>query len=459
MPAVSDRPISVPTVHLIVRTNRAGVPFYDAKWLSPRTGKQTMRRVGAAWLDRDRSGEWVKRPGRPRDGALDHRAATVAANALVEQVEQEGTDEAKAQDELERERQRVTFRKVAHAYLDHLDQTGKAKPSTLRSHRSRLAEPGTPHRRGKGRAVGHVMAALGDKTAESITTADVDALLASIAAGEGSIKPTPRTVNGYREIISAVFNYGRKPSTFGLPSNPVAHAVRRTLPQRPALDYYSVEEIEALARALERGVHRTAQEVGDDEKAWRQWEDEQDADIVRIAAYCGLRRGELIALTWRDVDLAGSKLIVQSAISDGQITGTKSRQARTVPIPPQALRVLDRREQAVDPAGHTFTTRGGYVFRTRDGQHLDGSALRRRYVAARNRAGLRPLRFHDLRHSYGSLLVAGGVDLVSVKSAMGHAQITTTERYLHARPAHEAAEKFGKAFEPSEIGVPAPAAA
>jgi integrase len=67
---------------------------------------------------------------------------------------------------------------------------------------------------------------------------------------------------------------------------------------------------------------------------------------------------------------------------------------------------------------------------------------RRRYERARDAAGLPPLRFHDLRHTYGSLLVAGGVDIVSVKSAMGHPQIGTTERYLHARPATELADRF-----------------
>ena len=51
------------------------------------------------------------------------------------------------------------------------------------------------------------------------------------------------------------------------------------------------------------------------------------------------------------------------------------------------------------------------------GRRLDPSALRRRYERARETVGLEPLRFHDLRHSYGSLLVAGGIDLVSVKAA------------------------------------------
>jgi integrase len=72
--------------------------------------------------------------------------------------------------------------------------------------------------------------------------------------------------------------------------------------------------------------------------------------------------------------------------------------------------------------------------------------LRRRYDRARDAAGLPPLRFYDLRHTYGSLLAAGGVDIISVKSAMGHSQISRTERYLHARPATELADRFTTAL-------------
>jgi len=87
------------------------------------------------------------------------------------------------------------------------------------------------------------------------------------------------------------------------------------------------------------------------------------------------------------------------------------------------------------------------VFTNRLGRRLDPTALRRRFERTRDAAGLPPLRSHDLRHTYGSLLVAGGVDLQSVKVAMGHSRITTTERYLHARPATEQAARFTRAFD------------
>jgi len=60
---------------------------------------------------------------------------------------------------------------------------------------------------------------------------------------------------------------------------------------------------------------------------------------------------------------------------------------------------------------------------------------RRRLRRAQKAAGLRPLRFHDVRHSFGSLVVRD-LDTATLKSWMGHAKLTTTERYLHAKPRH-----------------------
>jgi integrase len=124
------------------------------------------------------------------------------------------------------------------------------------------------------------------------------------------------------------------------------------------------------------------------------------------------------------------------------MNSTKSRRAREVPLAEQAADALRRLAQRPD-----FTRADDHVLVNRLGRRLDGSALRRRVDRARQAAQLRPMRFHDLRHSYGSLLVAGGIDLASVKAAMGHARLATTERYLHARPATELADKFTKALQ------------
>ena len=75
-----------------------------------------------------------------------------------------------------------------------------------------------------------------------------------------------------------------------------------------------------------------------------------------------------------------------------------------------------------------------------------GSALRRRYRRTQNGAGVRPLRFEDLRHTFGSLLAAGGVDVVRIKAAVGHSALATTASYRHARPAVEQAQALTRAF-------------
>jgi integrase len=96
-----------------------------------------------------------------------------------------------------------------------------------------------------------------------------------------------------------------------------------------------------------------------------------------------------------------------------------------------------------------FTGADERVFCNALGRTLDGSALRRRYRRAQAAARLRPLRWHDLRHTYGSLLAAAGVDLVTIQAVMGHSALATTGRYLHARPASEQAEIFTRAFKPA----------
>ena len=341
----------------------------------------------------------------------------------------------------ERRRRGVTFRELAVEYLRWLADIKGAKPSTLRDHRLLLAD-GSDYRRGAGTSRGLMMAALGGRPAREVTTREVEDLLRSVAA----TRVAPRTVNKVRQPVCAIFNYGLRPSAYALPTNPVTHADRRAEPERAVLAFHSPEQIEELARSLAAGAHR-------DPARPALGEDDQDAELVRVAAYAGLRRGQVVALRWRDVDFTGRKLVIRRSLSgDTEVKSTKSRRVREVPLPDQAAVALERLSRRGE-----FTGPDDYVFCSRLGRRLDPSALRRRYERARAAAGLEPLRFHDLRHTYGSLLVAGGIDLVSVKAAMGHSRITTTERYLHARPAGELADRVTRAL--SGTVIPAAAAA
>jgi integrase len=289
------------------------------------------------------------------------------------------------------------------------------------------------------------MRAFGDRPAVKITRDDIRDLLVGLTQKGLSA----RNVNKHRNLISAIFSHAVRRGTgrYKLVENPVIGIEQRREAKPAALVFYTPDEIESIAEALEAGAHRDPQthaQLGVDERAARCAEDTQDAEALRLAAYTGLRRGELIALRWGDVDFANHKITVSRAVSASTISTPKSGSYRDVPLSEQAataLRRLKRREH--------FTTANDLVLCNRYGRRLDASALTRRYNRARNTCGLRPLRWHDLRHTFGSLLVAAGIDTVTVKAAMGHSRITTTERYLHARAASQSAAAFTATFAPA----------
>jgi integrase len=150
--------------------------------------------------------------------------------------------------------------------------------------------------------------------------------------------------------------------------------------------------------------------------------------------------GELLALRWRDVDFAGSSVRVRASYYAGHLTTPKSGKVRAVPLAPDvasALAQLGRRENWVGD--------DDLVFAGEAGSYLDGSALRRRYKAALDAAGLRPLLFHDLRHTFGTRMIAKA-DIRRAQEWMGHADMQTTMRYLHFAPRDEDAALVAEAF-------------
>jgi integrase len=101
------------------------------------------------------------------------------------------------------------------------------------------------------------------------------------------------------------------------------------------------------------------------------------------------------------VDFVGSVLRVRTSYAARALMAPKSGKVRSVPLAPDVAQVLAR---LVDRG--LFTGEDDLVFPGDDGGYLDDSALRRRYKAALKRAGLRPLRFHDLRHTFGTRMIA-----------------------------------------------------
>jgi integrase len=163
--------------------------------------------------------------------------------------------------------------------------------------------------------------------------------------------------------------------------------------------------------------------------------DDRDRALWATALYAGLRRGELQALRWEDVDLGTNVIHVERSWDDTAhlVIEPKSRSGRrTVPIA-SVLRtaLLEHHLRAGRPDQ-------GLVFGSRNGTPFDARRLGERAQKAWGEASLDPIVLHEARHTFASLMIAAGVNAKALSTYMGHASITITlDRYSHLMPGNE----------------------
>jgi len=379
---------------LVYRQRDAGIVVFG-KWRDS-TRTQVMRRLGPAWVERHGDG-WRKRRGKVPDGHLVPHAAAERMRQLIDAHEIELAERSSGIHE-------TTFERVAWAWHEHGRTVVGWRPSVVRDRRSTLHV--------------HLLPGFGDRPVREITREQVRAWWRGLHDPDRpGGRLSDRNANKLLSELRAILTWAR--DDYGLSEN-VADGIRKhreLTSERP--DFYSVEEVEALVRAASGP---------------------QDALIYRVAAFAGLRRGEIVSLRWRHVDFAREHVHVVDNVSAGQDARVKDDEGRTVPLAPQLAGALAA-WRPVDALDDDLVFVG--VIR---GRKLDGDALSARYRKARDRAGLRPLRFHDLRHTFGSLAVDGGASIVQVQAWMGHADSKTTMRYLHTKRRTEDAALLGRAF-------------
>ncbi|CAA9518140.1 MAG: Integrase [uncultured Solirubrobacteraceae bacterium] len=293
---------------------------------------------------------------------------------------------------------RGTFGAACDEWLGYIEHERKRRPSTVRDYRQTVKNMLLP--------------ALGASTpVDDITTTDIDAYRTQLVK-DGRL--SARSINKSLVLAHGIFKLAMR--RHGLRTNPVAAAERQ--PQRRSGDFTVLEpgSVALLAGAAENA---------------------QDGALFTVAAFTGLRLGELLALRWRDVDFTKRIVHVRRSVVLGVEDTPKSHKVRSVPLIDQAARVLD----GLSKREH-FTDDDDYVFVDVVGNHLSDDRLRRRFKTALEAAGLPPMRLHDLRHSFGTLAVQV-FPLSDVKAYMGHANIETTMIYVHHVPRHDAADKLG----------------
>jgi integrase len=249
---------------------------------------------------------------------------------------------------------------------------------------------------------------------EDVTTEQLERWRTTLTASN-------RTVAKYLVILHGIFRRAMK--VWGLPLNPAAAVERPRYRVSDDVDAFSPEEVWALVRAAGS---------------------EPDAAMYLTAAFTGLRMGELLALQWRDIDYPGDAIRVRRSYNvHGGVGSPKSGKVRAVPMVPdvaQRVAKLAGREFFAEPDDLVFCgDLGGFQ---------DASSVRIRYRSALARAGLRQLRFHDLRHTFGTLAVRRA-EVPAVQAWMGHSDIQTTMRYVHHRDRGGEAELLAEAFRPA----------
>jgi integrase len=322
---------------------------------------------------------------------------------------------------------RWTVERAAEHYLAALERRGK-KPSSIRTSRAILGR--------------WIIPTLGDRALETVKPEDVDDLRDSMT--EHGL--APKTIRNYLMILGAVYRHVLDPKMrLGIiTTNPVAAVELPQVPKSDELNFISVEEVRQLADAAQAGAFELTDRV-----------------LYLTAAMTGLRKGELDALRWMDVDFNASQLRVrQSWDTHEKDTGTpKGGVSRVVPLAPELAGEMERLGkaklgEAFDPERH----KADFVFADpRTGKPMMPNAFYKRYAATKRQAGIRKsIRIHDLRHTFGTQMAAAGTPLIDIQHYLGHTDLKMTLRYAHFAPraAHELA-RVTQAFSRPEIGTSA----
>jgi integrase len=383
------------TGHVRLVRRKRGPQFY-VKYRPP-DGRQVQKRLGPAWLKRSR----------PPSGYFTWALAEAELQPILAECDR-GTLPS---------REARTFREACDEWLRYVEHERQRAASTVRSYRS---------------VVERLELAFGaDTPLDRITTEHVDAYRARLLS-EGKL--SRRTVQQDMVLLHGIFKRAKRRKWIA--ANPSEDAERVTLTRTGEFRVLSIEQVEACARAAEGS---------------------QAAALIRVAAYTGLRLGELRALRWRDLDFAARTVHVQRNLpTNGAEKRPKSDKVRSVPLIDQAARSLDSLSRR-----DFYTAPDDRVFISPTGGPIDCGEARDGFYAALNAAGLGELRdepdpivFHDLRHTFGTLAVQVW-PIADVKAYMGHASISTTEIYVHHVPKHDAAERFTRLVE-TRMGAVSP---
>ena len=272
------------------------------------------------------------------------------------------------------------------------------------------------HRRYRDLMAGHVVPVVGTVKLAKLSALDVQRLYADrLAAGL-----SPTTVHQLHNVLHRALKQAIR---WGLLVRNPTEAVDAPRPANPECKTWSAREVGAVLSAA----------AGDDLAA-----------LWRLALLTGMRRGELLGLTWEDVDLDRGALAVRRTLSRGtggtwELGTPKTAHGRRSIALPASCVVALRKHRATQLAERLrlggLWLDHGFVFTNRTGGPLHVNGLARRFAKLIAAAGVPTIRFHDLRHTSATLMLANGEHPKIVQERLGHSDVgITLNRYSHVTP-------------------------
>ena len=267
----------------------------------------------------------------------------------------------------------------------------------------------------------YIVPRLGDIPLQRLSTARVGAFYGELVASGGQ-KGRPLSPKTVRYVHTTLRRALRDAVADGLVVRNVAAQARPPRARRVEMHTWTAAEVGAFLASVR------------EDRLYAAW---------LLLATLGLRRGELLGLRWPDVDLTSGRIAIRNTLVmvDGKPAMAEPKTAkgrRSLTLAPQVLEAVrvHRAHQAAERLswGADYTD-SGLVVTTEDGRPMHPESLSSLFVRQAKRAGLSPIRLHDLRHSVASILLAKGVHPKVVSEQLGHATIALTlDTYSHVIP-------------------------
>jgi integrase len=374
--------------------------YWDTDPRSPRSFMLRVTPAGAGAFCLDYR---VKGTGRQRRITIgDPRSWTTAqarerGHELRRIVDQGGDPLA----DIEEERAAPTVAQLADRYTAEI-LPGLA-PRTQHEHRAMLAT--------------WILPAIGRRKVAEVEREDIVKLHQRVTSGstDKTNPGGPRRANMVKSVVSVMFNDAIRWGWRAPHTNPCE--LVDSNPEHTRERFLSADEIIRLMIVLKQRRDQT------------RWRDSVDA--ITLALLTGARRGEILGMAWDDLDL-------DAGVWAKSATLTKQRRSHRVPLSADAVELLRLRRQSATRALKLVFRRGN--------SPAARSRTDRDWGIIRAAAGLDGVRFHDLRHSFASLLVGQGLSLPIIGRMLGHSKPATTARYAHLAdaPLRDAAEKVAR---------------